>query len=459
MTHLEEQLAGSLSNAVKDRHPSEDVFENILDSLEENNRVNKKGYRYIKRTLVSVGAVMILAVVLISSAFVSPVMAEVVRNIPVIGSIFEYMGDSGLKDAEDQGLVSAIRQSAEDNGIRITIEDALYDDARIVISFKEECKGEFKNFLNINNDLLIDDKQAPGFGIGITSKKAAEGVYVGLLTIDIGDPADVDPGISKDPKFFTGKLPDEFRLGFHINEIEEVKGTWYFDIPISKTESQKLTTKFKPQISKTHKDATLTLSEVIFAPSCVGLTFDTEPFGGTGVGTYRVFDEKGNELEVICDSIEEPLYLPVKDVPKALKIIPYTPNVRSERTAISKGFPMQISQGDLGEIDIQKIDFLPDKTMIYYDFKPKDPSSEPNRLKIIWKEALPSGEANYLLEGFPEGPTEKLKAPVKTGENSYVQEYKAIDPSLDLYIETEQSIDAKPIKAFEMNVKLDDPVR
>jgi hypothetical protein len=101
MTQLEEQLAKSLFHTVKDQYPSGDAFDNILSSLEGNNRASNKGYRYMKRTLVSTAAVVILAVILISSAFVSPVMAEVVRNIPVIGSIFEYMGDSGLQDAEN----------------------------------------------------------------------------------------------------------------------------------------------------------------------------------------------------------------------------------------------------------------------------------------------------------------------------------------------------------------------
>lgn len=459
MSRLEEQLTESLYHTAENKQPSEDVFENVLNSLNKTNKKNNKGYLYMKRTLCSVAAFVILIGILISSAFVSPAMAEVVRNIPVIGSIFEYMGDNGLKDAKKQGVVSTINEVAEDQGIRITINDVLYDDARIVISFKEECKGEFKNFLGIENDILINDKLAPCFGIGITEKKVSEGVYVGLLTIDIGDSTDVDNGLSTDPKFFSGTLADEFTLGFHVREIEGVKGNWNFNIPVSKVESKKITTKYEPKISKTYKDVTLTLEEVIFAPSCVGLTFGMEPFGGSDISSYRVYDDKGKQLEVICDSIMEPLYLPVKDIPKSLKIVPYTSDTEYKKIPLPEKYPVTMSQGNLGDVIIKEIDFLNDKTLIYYDFKPKNSSAEPSRVRIGRKETFSDGHVNYLREGFPEGPGEKLKAPVKTGENSYVQEYKAIELNKDLYLETSQNVDPKPIKAFEMTVPMSDPIK
>ncbi len=458
MSSIEKQLTESLYHSVENKHPSGDMFGNILNSLDKTKKNNNKGYLYMKRTLSSVAALVILIGILISFAFVSPAMAAVVRNIPVVGSIFEYMGDNGLKDAKKHGVVSTIYKVAEDQGIRITINDALYDDARIVISFKEECEGEFKNFLGMDNDILVNDKLAPDFGIDITEKKISEGIYVGLLTININDPTDVDNGLNADPKFFSGELPDEFTLGFHVSEIEGVKGNWIFDIPVSKVESKKMTTKYEPKISKTYKDATLTLEEVIFAPSCVGLTFGMEPFGGSDIASYRVYDDKGKQLEVICESIMEPLYLPVREIPKSLKIVPYTSDIDYTQIPLPEKYPVAVSQGNLGDVIIQKIEFLADKTLIYYDFKPKDSSVEPSRIRIVHKKTASDGGTNFWLEGFPKGPNEKLKAPIKTGENSYVQEYKAINPGKNLYLKMSQTVDARPIKEFEMTVSLENPI-
>lgn len=459
MSCLEEQITKALNHTVENKNPSEDLFVNVVYAMDHMDNRNKKGYLYIKRTLSVAAALIIMIGVLITSAFLSPSMAEVVRNIPVIGSIFESMGDNGLKDAEKLGLVSDISLSAEDQEVRITINDAFYDDARIVISFKEECKGEFKNFLNISNDLLIDGKLAPGFSIGISQKKESEGVYIGLLTINFGDLSDIDTGISSDPKFFTGKIPDEFILGFHINEIEGVKGNWNFEIPISKKASKNMSVLFEPNITKTYKGITHTLTEVMFTPSCVELTFRTEPFGQSGIGSYRIYDEKGKELEKIDDgTIEEPQFLPVKTIPKSLRIMPYTPDLKTKRVAFPEQFPITVSQGIIGEVTIQRIEFQSDKTLVYYDFKPTTSSTEPNRIKIERKETLAGGNVNFLLEGFPKGQGEKLKAPEKTGRNSYVQEYKAIDPKADLFIETVQNIDPKPLKEYEMIVPLNDPV-
>ncbi len=458
MSRLEEQITKALNHTSEYKNPSVDLFENILYAMDHIDDRNNKGYRYIKRSLCAAAVLIIMIGMLITSAFISPAMAEVVRNIPVIGSIFEVMGDNGLKDAEKLGLVSPICQSVEDQGVRITINDVLYDDARIVVSFKEECKGEFKNFLNINNDILIDGKHAPGFGMGISHRKSSEGVYIGLLNIDIGDSSNVDDGISSDPEFFTGNIPDEFILGFHIGEIEGVKGTWNFEIPVSKMTSKKMTVKFKPNISRTYKGVTHTLTEVMFAPSCVALSFCTEPFAESGIGSYRVYDDKGKELEAIDGGyIEAPQYLPVKTVPKSLTIVPYTSESKTERIDFPKQFPVTISQGELGDVTIQKIEFLPDRTLIYYDFTPKTQAKEPNRIKIGRKEALDNGNVNYFIEGFPKGPGKKLKDPEKAGENAYVQEYKAIDTDNDLFIEIKQSVTPKPIKEYEITVPLDDP--
>ena len=72
---------------------------------------------------------------------------------------------------------------------------------------------------------------------------------------------------------------------------------------------------------------------------------------------------------------------------------------------------MTITQGNLGVVTVKKIEFLKDKTLIYYDFKAANASATPNKVRIESKQPETEG-GNYILEGFPNGSTEKLTKPV-----------------------------------------------
>jgi hypothetical protein len=455
MSNLENEIIEALQHTVANKEPSMKIKDIVLSNSYENATKRTRNL-FLKRLSYCTAAFALALVLLVTSALISPVMAQAVSNVPIIGSIINLIGDKGLKNAYNQGFAATTNQVADDNGIRLTFNDVLYDDARISIGFTEECSGGYKDFLDITTDILINNKLADSCSIGISHKDAGKDTYIGILNIELNEDNNVEGsatknGMQDNPKFFTGKLPDEFILGFKIKQVDNIKGNWDFSIPVSKKKSQAVTKVFNPNVSKEHNGITLSVPKVKFTPSCVELTAILTPFGKSDICTYRVYDEKGKELEPIDNSGTEPIYMPLADIPHQLKLVPYTNSIKTVKKEITKQFPITISQGNLGEVTINNIEFLPDKTLIHYDFIGKKPADVPERIEIIGQ--VKGDESNIRPLGLSEG-RNKMKAPVKIGKNSYIQEYEAIEIIGKIYATTIAEVDAKPVDALTLDIPL-----
>ncbi len=57
----------------------------------------------------------------IGLGFVSPRVAQALRQVPLIGSIFELAGDPGMKNASTNGFATPVNETVTDAGISITV--------------------------------------------------------------------------------------------------------------------------------------------------------------------------------------------------------------------------------------------------------------------------------------------------------------------------------------------------
>lgn len=84
-----------------------------------------------RRLAMTATAAGVLAVGLFTSAFLSPAMANSLKNIPVIGSIFSTIeGDMGLRIAAKLGLTSAVNRTVSYEDVRLEVTETLYDGNR-----------------------------------------------------------------------------------------------------------------------------------------------------------------------------------------------------------------------------------------------------------------------------------------------------------------------------------------
>ena len=174
------------------------------------------GKRYGRKVIYTLGSVAAVFVLLVGSSYFSPTLASSLSQIPIIGSVFGNSDLISLREAQKNGLTTAVGETQTVDGISVTLDEILYDQNNITIGLyieSEEELGEF--YFGSGMDFTIDGSLPSGatgsYGeeiLSATTRTAIEEINV------------------------TEEMPDEFELGLVLHG-EDGK-TWYFSTPVEK---------------------------------------------------------------------------------------------------------------------------------------------------------------------------------------------------------------------------------
>ncbi|WP_172193672.1 DUF4179 domain-containing protein [Saccharibacillus qingshengii] len=120
----------------------------------------------LRRTAAVAASAFVLSAGLFASGFVSPAMADTIRDIPVIGSLFSKMeGDAGLRTAGErsQGMLVEASAAASD-GVRMNVRETIFDGTRLAFAVDLTVPGipnagkleEYMQSVNVNLDGIGD---------------------------------------------------------------------------------------------------------------------------------------------------------------------------------------------------------------------------------------------------------------------------------------------------------------
>lgn len=300
----------------------------------------KKRRSMRKKLYYSAATVVASFGLLIGSATVSPVMANIVSQIPLIGSIFSASGDRGLEQVGELGLTQAVGQSQTVDGSTITIDEVYYDGTRFTIGYSLESETT-----------LGDVQLSPRFFV--------DGEPFGsMMQIELDD---ITPTLRTE--LVNINAPENgstaFQLDVTIQSSDDKQ--WDFSIPVSTKTNTKLVTIDHQQEAG---GFTLSAPDLKISPAGVLLTFNKtylESEMNDFLSQYidfKVVDEAGNELAFQTgDSFGETadgqmhwtgsqLYEPIDDHVKTLTITPYM--------TIPKSMKEMDEDGNEIEIDIKR---------------------------------------------------------------------------------------------------------
>ncbi|MDT3426204.1 hypothetical protein J2Z22_001730 [Paenibacillus forsythiae] len=87
-----------------------------------------------RRRILGTGAVAaVLGVTLFASGFASPAMADSIRQIPLIGSLFSSIErDLGLQNAANEGLTSQVNSNVSYKDVKLEVTETVFDGSRAV---------------------------------------------------------------------------------------------------------------------------------------------------------------------------------------------------------------------------------------------------------------------------------------------------------------------------------------
>lgn len=101
------------------------------DSEHQETLRRKRMPRWVSRVMISAASVAGGLVLLISLGFISPAMAETLKQLPFMSSVFQLAGDAGLRKANEAGLTTNVEQTVTQDGMTLTVSEQMYDGSRL----------------------------------------------------------------------------------------------------------------------------------------------------------------------------------------------------------------------------------------------------------------------------------------------------------------------------------------
>ncbi|MCJ8012966.1 DUF4179 domain-containing protein [Paenibacillus sp. KQZ6P-2] len=202
-------------------------FEEMKVSEFERARVKKavKESIHRKKKLWKKGIVAAALVAGISTAALGATFPAYASSIPIIGNIFRYL-DLGTGVYQDyKEYSSTINMSQESNGIKVTINDAIFDGETVSLTYSIESNKDLGADPIIQG--FLDIKGAEGMAGSNQITKVDQNHYVGLIT----------------GSGFHPKEKDKVELKWNIESItiqdsnEKITGNWNFALALKATES------------------------------------------------------------------------------------------------------------------------------------------------------------------------------------------------------------------------------
>ncbi|USK80756.1 DUF4179 domain-containing protein [Peribacillus frigoritolerans] len=394
-----------------------------------------------------IGVASLATCVLIGSAFVSPAMAKVLSSIPVLNSVFEFVGDRGLEIASQKGLSEKIEKTVTDKNISLTMKDIFFDGTRLSISYIQEFPNKWDDIGEL--ELKVNGKEI-NFGDGRTGEFLSDNQYAGVINIEP-----------------TEELPDSFDLSIGLNNIGKVKGNWNFEIPVTKSKEEVKTIQSNQTMN--YKDTKMTVKTVKIGPAGIKLSVDLTSSAGENPQMiddshlqFNLLNDKGESLtqsggsgsgsdiggEFVMNM--EYRFSPLEENSEFLTISPFLIPITNEQSSrieqplhLNK-LPITLDQGEMGKIMVTDVKYQKDKTLLYFEVVSDFPYDGHFQFNNLWLEDKAGNNLTSDSKGYPE----RIK------QNTYVQEFKHINKNEPLIVVTIKMPNLEVLKEMEIKIPL-----
>jgi hypothetical protein len=417
------------------RHVNEALPESVdqrirltLQQLKDNRSKTFK-LRYIP---VAAAASVVLA---FGASTQSPALAEAIKSIPVIGSVFELAGDVGMRRGSHLHLATELGQQVRIAGHEVTFTESLYDGSNINLGFTVSADDpDIYSFMN-DLDYSIDGQKLTDYGDGISVKKLIDGTYAGTFAITT-----------------TGKLPDSFVLGIRSRQ----EGRTVAELPI---ERRGESASFAIAQTKTWNNLEMQYDAVSLFPTTTGITFrlrhiKDKSTSATPFWRFRVSDDQGRVLQPLSGfgggnpndgTLNRYFFEPFETVPKRVTIQPYFIGAATETKANGewKGSPIVLSQGKAGSITVIDQKREKDNLTLTYEVSGERVWEQVDK---IW---LEDSKGNDYF---------KVSQPIRVegSPDTFTLTFSDVNSADSIYIVTQQFNDPYFLKELEVTVDLTD---
>lgn len=293
-------------------HETKSAYDNIpipesLGSVIDKNieKAHRAGKYFFIKPLTVVAVIIFLFVFTVNTI---PAFASLINNVPILSNIVEFVQfDKGLQSAAEKGYIQKVDKSIEDQGIKFTIKEIIFDKKRLIVYYRIDSDLKIKN-INIEKLKLKDGngKEIEHFSSMFTApdeefmnRKYSENI----IDFNMPDEKDFPENIIIDLKSFqvTGENDENTSI---------IEGNW--SLPI-KLDSNMLN--MEPKVLKYDKTAQMgpmkfNIKNISIYPCSVHVNVEMDennPYKFCGFINPRLVDKNGNEYTSRMSTINSDL--------------------------------------------------------------------------------------------------------------------------------------------------------
>lgn len=220
------------------RAPEYSLSTQIMNRIGEN-PMNKNSNRgnMLKKTIFATTTAAALGLGIISTGFISPVMADTLGQIPLVGSLFQNNVDNGLKSAAENGLITKLGISDVHEGVTLTASEAYFDGNQLSIALEREG-------VTTTEDQLIGPWENRERGLIVTEELIILVNGERVLPFSVMPLINSDHTVQKNAAMIEKieindgeQFPDQFQLTIQT-KLAGIADTYELQIPINMTEAQ-----------------------------------------------------------------------------------------------------------------------------------------------------------------------------------------------------------------------------
>lgn len=233
-----------------------------------------------KKQIAAVVATVIIGTTALGLAF--PTQA---REIPVIGNVFAYLSEyTNGNYAEYKDFSKSLDMVREHKGIKITLNDAIYDGTTIMLTYTLETEED------LGDEIIVDDwlhtkEHISGMTGSSGVHKVRDNTYIGFIRLSFSEAYD-----ELNVKYKIDRL-------LNYNNDFDIKGNWSFKFNVEKTDTDILIA----NKSVTQEGVCINVEKITFTPMSTIIHYSQqipeevlEGYFGASTVLVEVKDDLGN---------------------------------------------------------------------------------------------------------------------------------------------------------------------
>lgn len=264
----------------------------------------------LRKAISITAAAGILGIGIFASGFVSPVMADSLKKIPLVGSLFSSIeGDIGLRTAGDLGLATPVDSGVSLEDVKLEVTETVFDGSRaaflVNITAPHLQNGQYDNGKKVVK--LSNAIENVFFKIGGKSQGDPDSFLKGLYYASAGAS---HPNMLVFEEVFdtsgTASIPQSFNAEVFIT-LQGIDHEFKLEIPFKRTTDNIVNV--KPNTALANKELTFSVAEIHTTPVTTRLSASLEMNGTRTLNEKQetrlhkigvaLFDDQGRQLTAL----------------------------------------------------------------------------------------------------------------------------------------------------------------